>query len=349
MTSAAGGPGVRGPEARPAPARPSARPSGRGLPAPGLNALRSGLVAATAAVAALLASCGGGEEPRVQSTADAAALPAPLLAAAAPRARPLAVVTDPKAVADIERLMDWAETAFPQYFPTHQTTRTADPYRYRHYPQTDNYLGVDGVFIRVLGPISGGVVLDVGTLDDYACSVSIATCLPPGFARQPASVTVAPGAVVSFSAELTGGPSIQVQWLRDGQPVESGGTITLSFTATAADNGARFSLRAENAKGLVFSEVATLTVAAAVDGAAMQALAQARGCFECHGIERAGSGPAWRAVAQRYDGVAGAAQTLAGRIANGSSRIWGPASAMPAQPVSAAEAANLAAWILTLK
>lgn len=312
--------------------------------------LRPGLTALLAAAAtALLTSCGGDDATRAQATALPAAGPAPLLAAAAPRSRTLAVVTDPKAVAEIERLMDWAESAFPQYFPTHQATQTADPYRYRHYPQTDNYLGVDGVFIRVLGPISGGAVLDVGTLDDYACSVSIATCLPPGFARQPASLTVAPGTVVSFSAELTGGPSIQVQWLRDGQPVESGGTITLTFTATAADNGARFSLRAENTKGLAFSEVATLTVAAAVDAVAMQALAQSRGCFECHSIERTGTGPAWRAVAQRYDGVAGAAQTLAGRIVNGTSRNWGPASAMPAQPVSAAEAANLAAWILTLK
>jgi cytochrome c len=201
----------------------------------------------------------------------------------------------------------------------------------------------------VLGPLSDNVVRDVGTLADYACSVDIAACEAPRFAQQPTSVTVAPGGVATFSAVLAGGPSIQVQWLRDGQPVDGGGTPTLSVTATAADDGARFSLRAENAKGLVFSDTVTLTVSTPVDAAAAQALAQARGCFECHSIDRAGSGPAWRAVAQRYAGVAGAQDTVAGRILNGSSRNWGPASAMSPQPVSAPEAGTLAAWILSLK
>lgn len=307
-------------------------------------ALRPALVAAAALV---LAACGGSQTDRAEPAA--APLPAPMLAAAAPRARALALATDPATLAEIERLMNWAETAFPQYFPTREATQTADPYRYRYYPQTRNYLGVDGTFIRVLGPISNDTVLDVGTLADYACSVDIAACQAPRFAQQPTSLTVAPGATATLSAVLAGGPSIQVQWLRNGEPVESGGTLTLAFTATAADNGARFSLRAENAKGLVFSDTVTLTVSAAVDAAAAQALAQSRGCFDCHSVERAGSGPAWRAVALRYDGVAGAQQTIAGRILNGSSRNWGPGSAMSPQPVSAAEAGTLAAWILTLK
>ena len=302
---------------------------------------------ATAGAALVLAACGGNQADRAEPAA--APLPAPMLAAAAPRARALALATDPATLAEIERLMNWAETAFPQYFPTREATQTADPYRYRYYPQTNTYLGVDGTFIRVLGPLSDNVVRDVGTLADYACSVNMEACEAPRFAQQPVNVTVKPGAVATFSAVLAGGPSIQVQWLRNDQPVESGGTPTLSFTATAADDGARFSLRAENAKGLVFSDTVTLTVSAAVDAAAAQALAQSRGCFECHGIERAGSGPAWRAVAQRYDGVAGAQQTLAGRIQTGSSRNWGPGSSMPAQGGSTDEANTLAAWILSLK
>lgn len=302
---------------------------------------------ATAGAALVLAACGGNQADRAEPAA--APLPAPMLAAAAPRARALALATDPATLAEIERLMNWAETAFPQYFPTREATQTADPYRYRYYPQTNTYLGVDGTFIRVLGPLSDNVVRDVGTLADYACSVDMAGCQAPRFAQQPVNVTVKPGAVATFSAVLAGGPSIQVQWLRNDQPVESGGTPTLSFTATAADNGARFSLRAENAKGLVFSDTVTLTVSAVVDAAAAQELAQSRGCFECHSIERAGSGPSWRAVAQRYDGVAGAQQTVSGRILNGSARNWGPGSAMSPQPVSGTEADTLAAWILSLK
>jgi hypothetical protein len=170
---------------------------------------RTSILLAALGTALMLSACGGNQADRTEPAA--APLPAPLLAAAvAPRARALALATDPAALAEIERLMNWAETAFPQFFPTPEVTQTADPYRYRYYAKTQTYLGVDGSFIRVLGPLSDNRVRDVGTLADYACSVDIAACEAPRFAQQPASVTVAPGAVATFSAVLAGGPSIQV-------------------------------------------------------------------------------------------------------------------------------------------
>lgn len=76
--------------------------------------------------------------------------------------------------------MDWAETAYPQFFPGHQTTLTVKPYVYRYYPASRNYLGVSyapsGGGVKLLGPISQDQILHVGTLYRFACQVFPAQC-----------------------------------------------------------------------------------------------------------------------------------------------------------------------------
>ena len=64
-----------------------------------------------------------------------------------------------------EQLLDFAESHYPAYFPSHQATSTFDPFLYRSYPQTGIYVGVvvkpgmgytmDGVY--VLGGVFGDV------------------------------------------------------------------------------------------------------------------------------------------------------------------------------------------------
>lgn len=309
--------------------------------------------AATAAVAAgLLAGCGG-SGPESGAVPSAAATAGPAAAAEAaeapqPRLRAQALPTDPALLAEITELLDFAERSFPEFFPTHEANQTFDPYVFRFYPRTGIYLGVDGRAVRVLGGPFGDLPHDVGTLDDFACAVRLASCVAPGFVRAPVAATVAPGAMASFSAELSGGPSIRLQWLRDGVPIAGATQATYAFTAAQSDHGARFALRAENAKGSAQTPEVVLTVARAIDTAAMEALASSRGCFDCHSIAAARTGPAWRSVAQRYDGVTGAQAQLVQSLLGGSSRRWG-FSAMGPQPVTSAEANDLAAWILTLK
>jgi len=75
-------------------------------------------------------------------------------------------------------LMDWAERNYAQFFPSHQADKILDPYVYRYYPETGNYLGVAGDKIYVLGPLSGGSLLNVGTLSDFSCRVYPANCEP---------------------------------------------------------------------------------------------------------------------------------------------------------------------------
>jgi len=72
---------------------------------------------------------------------------------------------------DATTLMDWAETAYPQYFPGHQANLESAPYVYRYYPQTQNYLGVAGGDVYVLGPLSGNVLMRVASLAEFSCRV----------------------------------------------------------------------------------------------------------------------------------------------------------------------------------
>ena len=78
-------------------------------------------------------------------------------------------------------------------------------------------------------------------------------------------------------------------------------------------------------------------------------LAQSKNCLGCHAIDRKVVGPAFRDVAAKYAGDAGATARLAAKIQVGGAGVWGPLP-MPANgQVSEAEAQQLAAWVLTLK
>lgn len=78
-------------------------------------------------------------------------------------------------------------------------------------------------------------------------------------------------------------------------------------------------------------------------------LYKTKNCFACHRVDRNHLGPAFKNVAARYAGEAGAEARLVQKIREGSSGVWG-ATPMPAQPqVTEAEAQTLARWILTLK
>ncbi len=44
---------------------------------------------------------------------------------------------------DTDKVLNWAESFYPQYFPTHQTTQSVEPWLYRYYPETDVYVGTN--------------------------------------------------------------------------------------------------------------------------------------------------------------------------------------------------------------
>lgn len=81
---------------------------------------------------------------------------------------------------------------------------------------------------------------------------------------------------------------------------------------------------------------------------ASEDLAKAKNCNGCHAVDRKLVGPAYKEIAAKRGAEKGAEATLAGKIKNGSKGEWGPA-AMPPNPVSDAEAASLAKWVLSHK
>lgn len=69
---------------------------------------------------------------------------------------------------DIDRLFDWAESRYPQLFGAHQSSRTADIWRYRYYPSQQNYLGVNtSSEVYVMGAAFGGRLQYVGKYADF--------------------------------------------------------------------------------------------------------------------------------------------------------------------------------------
>lgn len=100
-----------------------------------------------------------------------------------------------------------------------------------------------------------------------------------------------------------------------------------------------------------------LAVLAAVMGATFAAapafasadLAQKKNCMACHAVDKKLVGPAYKDVAAKYAGQKDAADKLAEKIVKGGAGVWGPVP-MPANTqVSAAEAKQLAQWVLTQK
>jgi cytochrome c len=100
-------------------------------------------------------------------------------------------------------------------------------------------------------------------------------------------------------------------------------------------------------KRVLFALLAATTVAA--PALADQALATAKNCMACHAVDKKLVGPAYKEVAAKYAGQAGAVDKLAAKIMKGGSGVWGPVP-MPANAqVNEAEAKKLAAWVLSLK
>ncbi len=79
----------------------------------------------------------------------------------------------------------------------------------------------------------------------------------------------------------------------------------------------------------------------------MQAFAQQKGCFACHGMDTKKVGPSFKEIAERYAGQPNV-EELAKRIKNGVVGVWGQVP-MPPQNVTEQEAKDLAKWILSLK
>lgn len=143
------------------------------------------------AAAALLAGCGGASEP-TDGTRTAtqqrppAAFENPAAAVfrsdilssdAASQTRKQRLSADQWRLPTATELLDYAERAYPQFFPTHQNNLEWEGIVYRYYAATGDYVGVLNGEVLILGPYSDNVLTRVGSLQDFSALV---------FAGQPA-------------------------------------------------------------------------------------------------------------------------------------------------------------------
>ncbi|MBI2276689.1 MAG: c-type cytochrome [Dechloromonas sp.] len=79
-----------------------------------------------------------------------------------------------------------------------------------------------------------------------------------------------------------------------------------------------------------------------------EALAKAKNCMSCHSIDKKLVGPAYKDVATKYKGNAGAADKLAAKVKTGGKGTWGEIP-MPPNNVTPEEAKKLVTWVLSQK
>jgi hypothetical protein len=128
---------------------------------------------------------------------------------------------------DTEKLLNWAETTYPQYFPSHKTTKTAGEWIYREYSELGIYAGVnknDNNVYVLGGPWNNPTV--VGSL---AALMTIVNATPTGGWSTAAA----------FSAVGAGAPNIAMDnagnaialWVQDVAGVSTDDLMTSRFVA----------------------------------------------------------------------------------------------------------------------
>lgn len=104
-------------------------------------------------------------------------------------------------------------------------------------------------------------------------------------------------------------------------------------------------------KKFLFTLAAVATVASVTATPAManEALAKSKNCMACHSVDKKLVGPSYKDVAAKFAKDKGAVDMLATRIQKGSQGVWGAVPMPPNTNVSAAEAKELATWVMSLK
>jgi len=88
------------------------------------------------------------------------------------------------------------------------------------------------------------------------------------------------------------------------------------------------------------------TSAIAADEPSPAALAGSNGCLICHNASQKLVGPAFKSIAEKYQGQADAQKTLVNKVRNGGAGSWGKIP-MPAHPEATdAHLNTVVAWIL---
>ena len=86
----------------------------------------------------------------------------------------------------------------------------------------------------------------------------------------------------------------------------------------------------------------------ALPAKADEAMAKKYNCLACHQIDKKAVGPAYKDIAKKYKGQAGADVKLAEKVKKGGQGVWGPVPMPPNVAVPDADIKKLVDWILKM-
>lgn len=92
-----------------------------------------------------------------------------------------------------------------------------------------------------------------------------------------------------------------------------------------------------------------LAVAGVASASPGEDLIKKSGCSACHQNDKKVVGPAYKDVAAKYKGDAGAAAKLAAKVKAGGSGVWGPVPMPPNAQVKDDDIKTMVSYILSLK
>ena len=95
--------------------------------------------------------------------------------------------------------------------------------------------------------------------------------------------------------------------------------------------------------------VSAALFAGAGNALASEALAKKYNCLTCHAVDKKLIGPAYKEVAAKYKGDAGAEARLIAKVKNGGSGAWGQVPMPPNSSVPDADIKILVKWALSAK
>ncbi|MEQ6291782.1 c-type cytochrome [Vogesella sp. GCM10023246] len=100
---------------------------------------------------------------------------------------------------------------------------------------------------------------------------------------------------------------------------------------------------------IVLAATLLLPGLAAAEPSVGETLAKKSGCFACHSVARKVIGPAYKDVADRYDGDKGAMDKLVRKVKDGGSGVWGPAGMPPHPQLKDDDIRTIVSWVLVQK
>jgi cytochrome c len=102
-------------------------------------------------------------------------------------------------------------------------------------------------------------------------------------------------------------------------------------------------------KRLALVLAAAAAIPASLPAHAQEELAKKHACLACHAIDKKLVGPAYKDVAAKYRGDAGAEAKLVDKVKKGSQGTWGQVPMPPNSNVPDADVRALVKWILSQK